>query len=107
MNIQELIGSAVSGNTAAAAGIYDAYKNNVYYLCLRLVGGNEDAAAGMLQSAFMHIYGKLGLLKDPASFPAWSYMTAAKRCRSYLSGNGKTDFPSDALYLYLIHPADS
>ena len=90
MNIQELIGNAVSGNTAAAAGIYDAYKNNVYYLCLRLVGGNEDAAAGMLQSAFMHIYGKLGLLKDPASFPAWSYMTAAKRCRSYLSGSGRT-----------------
>ena len=51
---------------------------------------NEDAAAGMLQSAFMHIYGKLGLLKDPASFPAWSYMTAAKRCRSYLSGSGRT-----------------
>lgn len=90
MNIQELIGSAVSGNTAAAAGIYDAYKNNVYYLCLRLVGGNEDAAAGMLQSAFMHIYGKLGLLKDPTSFPAWTYMTAAKRCRSYLSGSGRT-----------------
>ena len=100
MNIQELIGSAVSGNTAAAAGIYDAYKNNVYYLCLRLVGGNEDAAAGMLQSAFMHIYGKLGLLKDPASFPAWSYMTAAKRCRSYLSGNGKTvDFSRTAAAL--------
>ncbi len=33
---------------------------------------------------------KLGLLKDPASFPAWSYMTAAKRCRSYLSGSGRT-----------------
>lgn len=88
MDITELIGRAVSGDKRAVFGLYDAYKNNIYYLCNKLVGNNGDAAAGMLQSTFMHVFGKLGLLKNPDTFGAWSYTTAAKRCRSYLAGSG-------------------
>ena len=88
MDITELIGRAVSGDKRAVFGLYDAYKNNSYYLCNKLVGHNGDAAAGMLQSTFMHVFGKLGLLKNPDTFGAWSYTTAAKRCRSYLAGSG-------------------
>lgn len=88
MDITELIGRAVSGDKRAVFGLYNAYKNNIYYLCNKLVGNNGDAAAGMLQSTFMHVFGKLGLLKNPDTFGAWSYTTAAKRCRSYLAGTG-------------------
>lgn len=44
----------------------------------------------MLQSAFMHVFGKLNLLKNPETFEAWSYTIAAKRCRSFYAGSGKT-----------------
>lgn len=95
MDITELIGRAVSGDKRAVFGLYDAYKNELYYLCNKLVGNNGDAAAGMLQSTFMHVFGKLRLLKNPDTFGAWSYTTAAKRCRSYLSGTGApVDFSS-------------
>ena len=57
MDITELIGRAVSGDKRAVFGLYDAYKNNIYYLCNKLVGNNGDAAAGMLQSTFMHFFG--------------------------------------------------
>ena len=90
MNINELIGCAVSGDTRAVSELYDRYKNQIYYLCCLLVDGNEDVAAGMLQSAFMHVFGKLNLLKNPETFEAWSYTIAAKRCRSFYAGSGKT-----------------
>lgn len=97
MNINELIGCAVSGDTRAVSELYDRYKNQIYYLCCLLVDGNEDVAAGMLQSAFMHVFGKLNLLKNPETFEAWSYTIAAKRCRSFYAGSGKTiDFSETA-----------
>ncbi len=97
MNINELVGCAVSGDTRAVSELYDRYKNQIYYLCCLLVDGNEDVAAGMLQSAFMHVFGKLNLLKNPETFEAWSYTIAAKRCRSFWAGSGKTiDFSETA-----------
>lgn len=97
MNINELVGCAVSGDTRAVSELYDRYKNQIYYLCCLLVDGNEDVAAGMLQSAFMHVFGKLNLLKNPETFEAWSYTIAAKRCRSFYAGSGKTiDFSETA-----------
>ena len=100
MNINELIGCAISGDTRAVSELYDRYKNQIYYLCCLLVDGNEDVAAGMLQSAFMHVFGKLSLLKNPETFEAWCYTIAAKRCRSFFAGSGKTiDFSDTAVEL--------
>lgn len=85
MNLTEAVALAVAGDPRAVADLYGEYKNSVYYLCLKLTGNNEDAAAGLLQSTFMHAFHKLSLLKNPEDFHSWILVTAAKRCKTYLS----------------------
>jgi len=80
MNIADYIEAARRGNSEAIAVLYDEYKNNVYFLCLKLTGEEEEAES-VLQYTFFQAFHKLNVLKNPDNFAVWLNVIAANRCR--------------------------
>ncbi|MFQ6043592.1 MAG: sigma-70 family RNA polymerase sigma factor, partial [Candidatus Poribacteria bacterium] len=78
----ELIKRTLAGDDAAFGFLVDKYKGAVHALAYRKIG-DFQIAEEITQDAFMKAYRNLGNLKDPARFPGWLYVIAARCCISW------------------------
>ena len=69
---RELISRALNGDQEAFAGLYQAHKNNVYSLCLRMTA-NTAEAEDLTQEAFIQVFRKLGSFRGDSAFSTWIY----------------------------------
>jgi len=69
---RELISRAINGDEEAFAALYQAHKNNVYSLCLRMTA-NTAEAEDLTQEAFIQVFRKLGSFRGDSAFSTWIY----------------------------------
>jgi len=79
----ELIKSAVRGSTTAFEQIVKKYQTQVFNLCLRMLG-NEDDAADATQDSFVKVWKSLNTFQFESQFSTWLYKLASHTCLDYL-----------------------
>ena len=82
----ELIQRTLAGDESAFGFLVDRYKGSVHALAYRKLG-DFHTAEEITQDTFLKAYQKLSTLKDPACFPGWLYVIAARCCISWLRQN--------------------
>ena len=82
----ELIQRTLEGDESAFGFLVDKYKGSVHALAYRKLG-DFHTAEEITQDTFLKAYQKLSTLKDPARFPGWLYVIAARCCISWLRRN--------------------
>ena len=82
----ELIQRTLAGEESAFGFLVDKYKGSVHALAYRKLG-DFHIAEDITQDTFLKAYQKLSTLKDPARFPGWLYVIAARCCISWLRQN--------------------
>ena len=82
----ELIQRTLAGDESAFGFLVDKYKGSVHALAYRKLG-DFHTAEEITQDTFLKAYQKLSTLKDPARFPGWLYVIAARCCISWLRHN--------------------
>ena len=82
----ELIQRTLAGDESAFGFLVDKYKGSVHALAYRKLG-DFHTAEEITQDTFLKAYQKLSTLRDPARFPGWLYVIAARCCISWLRQN--------------------
>ena len=82
----ELIQRILAGDESAFGFLVDKYKGSVHALAYRKLG-DFHTAEEITQDTFLKAYQKLSTLRDPARFPGWLYVIAARCCISWLRQN--------------------
>ena len=77
-----------AANSAAFKYIYQHYSDKMFYVCLRYIRDESDAA-DVLQDAFIQVYHKIETVKDPASFEGWLRRLIVNKCLDFLRAKGK------------------
>ncbi|MDY6917803.1 MAG: sigma-70 family RNA polymerase sigma factor [Chloroflexota bacterium] len=82
MNEAELVERSKRGDVDAFNQLVEAYQQQVYNLCLRMVGNLHDAE-DVTQAAFLLAFKGVGGFRG-GSFRAWLFRIAANACRDHL-----------------------
>ena len=82
----ELIQRTLTGDESAFGFLVDKYKRSVHALAYRKLG-DFHTAEEITQDTFLKAYQKLSTLRDPARFPGWLYVIAARCCISWFRQN--------------------
>lgn len=80
--MQDLVGSAQSGDADAFAAIVARKTDELHRLASAIVG--RDDAADMTQETLLQAWRELPRLRDPARFDAWLRAILVNRCRNLL-----------------------
>lgn len=70
-----LISRALKGEQDAFAELYEAHKNHVYALCLRMTT-NVAEAEDLTQDAFIQVFRKIGSFRGDSALSTWIYRVA-------------------------------
>ena len=70
MTYTEAVEKALKGDAEGFDFLYNATKNNKYYLALRYVK-DEEGAKDVLQDAYIRAWKNLDKLKEPEKFDSW------------------------------------
>ncbi len=81
--IENLVNSAIDGNSESYTKLYNMSRRQVYFTCLGFVK-NEADAADLMQEIFFTVMIKLVELKDKATFQAWVNRIAVNKCKDFL-----------------------
>lgn len=71
-----LIGRAQNGDVDAFELIYNEHSGRVYALCLRLMAGDQAAAAELMQDVFIRAWKHLGKFRGESAFSSWLHRLA-------------------------------
>ncbi len=71
----QLISRALSGDQNAFAELFEAHKNHVYSLCLRMTS-NIAEAEDLTQDAFIQVFRKLSTFRGDSALSTWIYRVA-------------------------------
>ena len=77
---RELTQKAANGDSEAFGELYNEPKKSVYFICLKMIG-NENDAKDVMQNTYLTAYQKLSELDDGANFLRWVNGIAANKCR--------------------------
>lgn len=73
------VARVLGGDTAAFGELVTRHQRGIYYLCLRYLHAEEDAA-DMSQRVFLRAYEKLGSFGGRSAFKTWLYRIAVNLC---------------------------
>jgi RNA polymerase sigma-70 factor, ECF subfamily len=79
----DIVARVLAGETDQYAQIVGRYQDALYRLAVSMVL-DHDAAADMVQDAFIRAYTNLGECRDARRFRAWLFQTLRNRCLDYL-----------------------
>lgn len=71
-----LIGRAKNGDVDAFELVYNEHSGRVYALCLRLMAGDQAAAAELMQDVFIRAWKNLGKFRGESAFSSWLHRLA-------------------------------
>lgn len=80
---RKCIRAAAKGDTEAFEKLVLQYQDQIFRLCLRMTGNEEDAA-DMTQEAFLKVWKHLESFQFDASFSTWLYRLASNCCLDLL-----------------------
>lgn len=87
-----VIGAVLRGDVQRFAELVDRYQIALYRYAVALVL-DHDAAADMVQDAFVRAYAHLRECRDRTKFRAWLFQTLRHRCLDYLKGPSRRTVP--------------
>src|SRR6266478_480781 len=70
-----LVRQALEGNEEAFAALFNAHRNKVYSLCLRMTD-NTAEAEDLTQDAFLQVFRKLATFRGDSALSTWLYRIA-------------------------------
>jgi RNA polymerase sigma-70 factor, ECF subfamily len=79
----DVVARVLAGDTEQYAAIVERYQRALYRHAVAMVL-DHDAAADMVQDAFVRAYTNLKECRDPRRFRAWLFQTLRNRCLDYL-----------------------
>ncbi len=85
----------LDGDTQAFAPIVNRHQAALYRYAVSIVL-DHDAAADMVQDAFIRAYTSLASCRDRTRFRAWLFQTLRNRCLDYLKEPRRRTVPLDA-----------
>jgi RNA polymerase sigma-70 factor (ECF subfamily) len=91
----EVIARVLDGETQAFARIVQRYQRPLYRHAVAIVL-DHDAAADMVQDAFVRAYTSLRDCRDRTRFRAWLFQTLRHRCLDHLKEARRRNVPLDA-----------
>lgn len=71
----DLVRRALAGDEEAFATLYNAHRNKVYALCLRMTS-NTAEAEDLTQDAFLQVFRKLATFRGDSALSTWLYRVA-------------------------------
>lgn len=80
--LAEMVLSAQKGEEQGFTALYDTFHQDIYYYIYKIVK-DEELAADLTQDTFVDILQKIGTLREPGAFVAWSRQVAYSRCTAY------------------------
>jgi RNA polymerase sigma-70 factor, ECF subfamily len=84
---RELISRAIRGDEAAFAELFEAHKNYVYSLCLRMTG-NVAEAEDLTQDIFIQVFRKLETFRGDSALSTWIYRVAVNTALMHFRKKG-------------------
>ena len=79
---KELAARAAKGDSAAFERLYKESQRSVYYVCLKMLG-DEQNANDAVQETYITAFEKLSQLDSGENFTRWVNGIAANKCRAY------------------------
>ena len=92
----ELLTGFRDGNEAAFAELYRRHKAEIFTYCLRMMGGDSEAASDIFQEIFIRVYEKAGQFRAGSNVTGWLYMIARNMCLNTL----RTKRPFETIELH-------
>lgn len=89
MTYTQAVRMALSGDTAGFDYLYNATKNNKYYLAVKYVK-NEETAKDVLQEAYIRAWKNLDKLKEPEKFDSWLSQIVVNAAKNELEKKNHT-----------------
>lgn len=89
-----LVAAVLAGEQQAYGELVARHEDQLYRHALRMTG-DADAAADLVQAAFVRGYTQLGSCRDPARFGAWVFRIAANQSKDWLKSRRRRDVPLD------------
>jgi RNA polymerase sigma-70 factor, ECF subfamily len=80
---EELIARVLAGDEYAYGTLVERYRDYVYTIAVRIVGGDEDAE-DVAQEAFVRAYRALPRFRGDSKFSSWLYRIATNRALTHL-----------------------
>jgi RNA polymerase sigma-70 factor (ECF subfamily) len=68
------------GDRDAFRALYEAYKDNVYSICLYFFHGNAAEAADVTQEVFLKLFGNIASFRGESGFSTWLYRLVQNAC---------------------------
>lgn len=78
-----LVMRSQQGNREAQNSLLELWQQRFYLYALRRLNSTE-AAKDVTQDALLSVCKNLGKLKDPVTFPSWSYRIVERRCMDWM-----------------------
>ena len=100
-----MIARVLAGDTQAFAQCVARYQRPLYRYAVSMVL-DHDAAADMVQDAFVRAYTNLASCRDHRHFRAWLFQTLRNRCLDYLKDARRKIVPLDDVGLLIARGAD-
>lgn len=89
---EELVAQVLAGDRNAYAALVGKYQALLYRQAVGMLG-DPDAAADLVQDAFIKAYTSLARCQDPGRFGAWVYRILTNRCKDYLKDRRRQTVP--------------
>lgn len=84
INIKELVGAALAGDSGAYETLYNATAAQMLGLTRSMLRQEEDALDA-LQESYLYAFKSLGSLQQPEHFRTWLYSIVSNRCKNFLT----------------------
>jgi len=87
-----LVRQVLAGESQSYAALVSKYQAGLYRYALGMVR-DSDAAADLVQDAFVKAYTSLRSCQDPARFGAWLHRIVVNRCKDHLKSRRRQMVP--------------
>lgn len=89
---EELVTKVLAGDRNAYTALVGKYQALLYRQAVSMLG-DPDAAADLVQDAFIKAYTSLARCQDPGRFGAWVFRILTNRCKDYLKDRRRQTVP--------------
>jgi RNA polymerase sigma-70 factor (ECF subfamily) len=91
---ERVVAAVLAGDAELFEELVCRYQGGLYRYAISMVG-DRDAAADMVQDAFVRAYVNLRTCRTPGSFRVWIFRTLRNRCFDHLRASRRKSLPLD------------
>ena len=101
----EWIAACKRGERIAQRWLYEKYASNMYYVCLRYLG-NEDDAQDIMHDAFVKVFANIAKFRGDAAIKTWITRIMVNTSINRIRKDAKRGFTKDVDNIHLVDEND-